>query len=705
MQAGFLCLESGIARAKNSINVAVKNLADIILGVAGFWVIGFGLMFGASSFGVFGTDHFFVSLDTSPWLAAFFLFQASFCATAATIDSGAVAERARFSTYLLLSFIVSVLIYPIFGQWAWGSLYNGQTKGWLESLGFIDFAGSTVVHSVGAWVGLAGVVLIGPRIGKFNADGSANYFQPSNLPLSYLGTFVLLFGWFGFNCGSSLTINADMSGIAVRTLLAACFGGLGGMLVSWVFGTDQLPRAEDIANGVLGGLVGITAGCLTVSTVGSAIIGLVAGGLVFIGNRFIERVCKLDDVVGAISVHGICGAWGTVAVALFIRGDLIGDMGLSRIELLGVQTLGVVCCFAWAFGATFIILLVIKQFTPIRVSENCEMVGLNISEHGARSSLFDLAGVMQRAGSSDRIDSSFLVEEEFGTEAGDLAKSFNQMIMAIEAERRRAQAAVDKLSDQRTLAQDGLRRYKVQVQSSLQSIDHQREQLQDIVLRSSKNAEHLLGSVESIFCRIDKMISTLNDVSVNIFRTVELADQGVKTTFTTSETMRQLNVSSTEIEDVLAMIRDIADKTNLLALNATIEAARAGDAGKGFAVVATEVKSLANQSASSTDRIGGSMTRIKDGANLASVNLAATSRVIDQVKSASEEVSRFIRSSAKEQQDSAEQTREIGKGIRQIIDEMIEGMGTIRLASEQIGENVRESYSEFTQVLDRAGLA
>lgn len=705
MQAGFMCLESGIARAKNSINVVVKNLADLILGVCGFWAVGFGLMFGASSSGLFGTDHFFVSLETSPWLAAFFLFQAAFCATAATIDSGAVAERSRFATYLILSFIVSVLVYPIFGHWAWGSLFNGESKGWLESLGFIDFAGSTVVHSVGAWVGLASVMLIGPRIGKFNADGTANYFQPSNLPLSYLGTFILLFGWFGFNCGSSLSVNSDMAAIAVKTLLSGCFGGLGGMFVSWMFGSDKLPKAEDIANGVLGGLVAITAGCMAVSAAGSAIIGLLAGGLVFAGNRFLERVCKLDDVVGAISVHGFCGAWGTIAVALFIPANLLADMGMTRMGLLGVQALGVASCFAWAFGVTFVILLIIKQFTPIRVSAECEMLGLNVSEHGARSTLFDLAGSMQRAASSDRIDRSFLVAEEFGTEAGDLAKSFNQMILAVEVERERAQSAVDKLSRQRELAHDGLKRYKGQVESSLKSIDRQREQLQDIVSRSSKNAEHVLGSVESIFCKIDKMIETLSDVSQHIGKTAALADQGVSTTLTTSETMRQLNDSSTEIEGVLEMIREIAEQTNLLALNATIEAARAGDAGKGFAVVATEVKNLANQSASSTNRIGGSMNRIKDGAKLASVNLSATSDVIGQVKSASEEVSRFIQSSAKEQRESADQTREIGKDIRQIIDEMIQGMGTIRLASEQIGDNVRDSYSEFTQVLDRAGLA
>ena len=203
MQAGFMCLESGLARAKNSINVAIKNLADFVLAVASFWAIGFGVMFGASQAGIFGTSDFFISVDNT-WRAAFFIFQVVFVGTAATIDSGAIAGRTRFGAYLLLSVLVSVLIYPLFGHWAWASLLHGEQQGWLEALGFIDFAGSSVVHSVGGWVALAGVIVIGPRLGKFDADGTPRRIQPHNMTLAYLGTFILFFGWFGFNGGSTL---------------------------------------------------------------------------------------------------------------------------------------------------------------------------------------------------------------------------------------------------------------------------------------------------------------------------------------------------------------------------------------------------------------------------------------------------------------------------------------------------------------------
>ncbi|MCH8290104.1 ammonium transporter, partial [Candidatus Poribacteria bacterium] len=204
MQAGFMCLESGMARAKNSINVAIKNMADFVLSVVGFWMVGFGLMFGISQSGLFGTSEFLINIGENPWRAIFFVFQGVFCGTAATIDSGAIAERTRFGTYLFVSFITSCLIYPIFGHWVWGSFLNGETPGWLEARGFIDFAGSTVVHSVGGWVALAGVIVIGPRLGKFAEDGTPRKIPAHNLPLVYLGTFILFFGWFGFNCGSTL---------------------------------------------------------------------------------------------------------------------------------------------------------------------------------------------------------------------------------------------------------------------------------------------------------------------------------------------------------------------------------------------------------------------------------------------------------------------------------------------------------------------
>ncbi len=238
MQAGFMCVESGLARAKNSINVAVKNLTDFVVAVAAFWVVGFGIMFGVSNGGLFGTSGFVLE-STDPWVLVFFVFQAVFVGTAATIDGGAVAERTSFRAYLTLSLVTSALIYPVFGHWVWGGALHEATLGadalgWLQRLGFHDFAGSSVVHSVGGWVALAGIVVIGPRIGKFDAEGKPRRIQPSNLPLVYLGVFILFFGWFGFNCGSTLAATKDVAHIAFNTLLAAVFAGLATAATSYL---------------------------------------------------------------------------------------------------------------------------------------------------------------------------------------------------------------------------------------------------------------------------------------------------------------------------------------------------------------------------------------------------------------------------------------------------------------------------------------
>lgn len=705
MQAGFMCLESGLARAKNSINVAVKNMADFVLSVAGFWFIGFGLMFGTTAYGLFGTSDFCVSFENAPWLAVFFVFQATFCGTAATIDSGAVAERSRFATYLFISFVTSVIIYPIFGHWAWGSLYHGDSSGWLENWGFIDFAGSTVVHSAGAWVALASIWVIGPRLGKFNEDGTANRFHPHNLPLMYLGTFILVFGWFGFNCGSTLEATSDVGPIAMTTMLSACFAGISSTFVSWIFGSEKLPQAEDVANGVLGGLVGITAGCASVSAGGAVMIGLMSGVLVFAGTLFIERVLKLDDVVGAIPVHGFCGAWGTLAVGLFARPDVLLDSGMTRFDLIGVQAVGVAACFGWCFGSAIILISLLKCITPVRVDEHDEIIGLNISEHGAKSTLFDLAATMQKAATADHIDQRFRVEPEIGTEAGDLAHAFNHLIEAITSERSRTEAAVESLERQKRLAQAGLTKYRSQVEESLESIDQQRNSLQLILEGSSSNAQKLVGSVQQIFDRIDGMVQSLGTISTQMQEAASLAGQGVATANSSGTTMSQLSESSHEIESVLDMVREIAEQTNMLALNATIEAARAGEAGKGFAVVATEVKQLAKASSDSTDQISGRISRIRQDTRQVSSNLSQTAEVIGQVCAMSDEMNRFIQTSSADQRSSAEQVRQIGSEIESMVEEMLGGMKTIREASETIGQRVRSSYQEFTTVLDEAGLA
>jgi len=373
MQAGFAMVETGFTRAKNAINILMKNLMDFSVGSLGFWAVGFGLMFGATSTGWFGTSGFFLSdyvPGQDPWVLAFWMFQVVFCATAATIVSGAMAERTRFSSYLIYSLVVSTVIYPIFGSWAWGGLYNGG--GWLEGLGFIDFAGSTVVHSVGGWIGLAGAVVLGPRLGKYSADGQARAIPGHNLPLAALGVFILWLGWFGFNPGSTTAANKEISWIFVNTNLAAATGSVLAMIVSWLkFGKPEISMS---LNGALAGLVAITAPCYNVTPTSAIIIGAVAGVLVVMSVLFFERL-RIDDPVGAVSVHGVCGAWGTLAAGLF------NVEGFS-LSVVGVQLLGIVVCFIWAFGLGFIMFKIIEKTVGLRVSPEEESDGLDFSEHG-----------------------------------------------------------------------------------------------------------------------------------------------------------------------------------------------------------------------------------------------------------------------------------------------------------------------------------
>ncbi|MCG8552035.1 MAG: ammonium transporter [Desulfobacterales bacterium] len=376
MQAGFAMVEAGFTRAKNCINIMMKNLMDFSMGSLFYWSVGFGLMFGASKTGFFGTTGFFLSdfkVDGDPWVLAFWMFQVVFAATAATIVSGAMAERTKFTGYLVYSAVLSALIYPIFGSWAWGSLFNGS--GWLEGLGFIDFAGSTVVHSVGGWAALAGAIVLGPRLGKYTKDGGIKPILGHNIPLAALGVFILWVGWFGFNPGSTTTADTSIAMIFVNTNLAAATGAVLAMVVSWVkFGKPEVGMS---LNGALAGLVGITAGCANVAPGSSIIIGAVAGILVVFSVVFFDKI-RIDDPVGAISVHGVCGAWGTLAAGIF-------NIGGTTMKILSVQCIGIVSCFAWTFCTAFILFKLIDTTMGLRVSPEEEMEGLDSTEHGGNA--------------------------------------------------------------------------------------------------------------------------------------------------------------------------------------------------------------------------------------------------------------------------------------------------------------------------------
>jgi Amt family ammonium transporter len=340
MQAGFCCLESGLSRSKNSIHVAIKNIVDVsVVGIL-FWIFGFGLMFGTTSGGLIGTSHFpYINSGTNVFLSAFFLFQLMLCVTATTIASGASAERMRFTAYVILSIVLGGLIYPVFGHWAWTSHFAGKAPGWLESLGFKDFSGSTVVHSIGAWAALASIMILGPRLGRFASEKSARKFKGHNLTLATTGVFILWIGWFGFNGGSEFGFTAHVPQILINTFLASAAGAI--TLLIWQFYQRKHIEIENILNGLLAGLVASSASCDVVAHTSAVMIGIVAAIVMECGTWILER-SQLDDTIGVIPVHGFAGVWGTLAVAIFVPAEFLVHSRLHQFLMASLPSLQLV---------------------------------------------------------------------------------------------------------------------------------------------------------------------------------------------------------------------------------------------------------------------------------------------------------------------------------------------------------------------------
>ncbi|NMF82718.1 ammonium transporter [Nodosilinea sp. P-1105] len=409
MNAGFGMLETGFCRQKNAVNILTKNLIVFALATLSYWFIGFSLMFGGGG-GWIGWGNFFLGgspelygLEADAGLTkdTFFLFQAAFAGTAATIVSGAVAERIKFLDFVIFSVLLTGIAYPITGHWVWSE------DGWLGAMGFEDFAGSTVVHSVGGWSALMGAAFLGPRMGKYTAEGQVSALPGHNLSIATLGCLILWIGWFGFNPGSELAANLAVPYIAVTTNIAAAAGGVAATFTSWAL--SGKPDLSMTINGILAGLVGITAGCFVVGYAGAFWIGLLAGIIVVFSVGFFDSI-KIDDPVGATSVHLVCGAWGTLAVGLFANpnnftqaGDADAVAGLfygGGVGQLGVQILGILSLGLFTVVATSIFWLILKATLGIRVSPEEEMKGLDIGEHGMEAysgflkDTSDMTGVM-----------------------------------------------------------------------------------------------------------------------------------------------------------------------------------------------------------------------------------------------------------------------------------------------------------------------
>lgn len=376
MQAGFALVEAGFARTKNTANILMKNLLDFSFGSLLFWAIGFGLMFGSSQWGLFGKIDLFgkAGWEGNIPATAFLIFQTMFSATAATIVSGAVAERTKFHAYLLYSVCIFGVIYPISGHWSWGG-------GWLSELGFHDFAGSAVVHSLGGWLALMGAFIVGPRLGKYR-KGRTYAIPGHNLTLATLGVFLLWFGWFGFNPCSQLSVTGDskqiISDVFMTTNLAAATGGVAALALAWWrYGKPSLSLS---LNGVLAGLVGVTASCDVVSPVGAVLIGLICGVAMVFAITLFDEVFRIDDPVGAVSVHGICGTLGTILTGIFaVDGGLLYSGGF---QLLGVQLLGAFTYMGWGLATGFLLFKAVDLTIGMRVHKRIEEEGLDIYEHG-----------------------------------------------------------------------------------------------------------------------------------------------------------------------------------------------------------------------------------------------------------------------------------------------------------------------------------
>ncbi|EXJ16473.1 ammonium transporter [Imhoffiella purpurea] len=689
MQAGFTALESGLIRAKNSYNVAIKNISDFLTAVVLYWLFGFALMFGAGESGWIGTSGFDGSLMSEPSDYAFFLFQATFVGTAATIVSGGVAERMKFNAYLIVSAMISLAIYPVSGHWAWGGTFAGGTPGWLAEMGFIDFAGSTVVHSVGGWIALAGVIVLGARRGRFDEQGRPREIPGHNLLMATLGVFLLWFGWFGFNGGSALAATDSVPKIVLNTVLAAAGGGLSALALGFLVRRGQVEVGK-VLNGTLGGLVSITAGCAFVEPNAALLIGAVGGVLVFLAEDAVLRLFKLDDPVGAVAVHGFGGVWGTLAVALFAAPQLLPTGG--NLSQLWVQFVGVASIFLWSFGAGLAVFLGLRTIHDLRVTPEEEELGLNVVEHGARTAWLETMQTMHRIVESG--DLSLRAPVEHATEAGETARAFNRMLDKFQDSIRvmaevaaRVQIDSDRLASLAQQAQSGATCQREDAERTdrfVQEMLGHAGRMLTSARRGVDSGRHAQEQVELGNGRINHLNALVAGLAAELDDASGLAVS--------------LSDQSQSIGEIVDLIREIADQTNLLALNAAIEAARAGEHGRGFAVVSHEVRQLATKTRLATEDIQARIVRLQEESQRAADSLrrgvaeAAQSTeqaesslrslgaIVDAVASIAE-VNREIVEAVEQQHALSEQVGLHIAGINRVTDET-------RRGSLHIGETV-----------------
>ena len=673
MQAGFAAVEAGSTQEKNTANIVMKNVIDFCLGTVMFLIIGFAFMFGLDKFGVIGFSGFFYlgnfeHLGISIPIAAFLLFQTAFAGTAATIVSGALAERTKFFAYVVASIVICSIIYPVAGHWIWGG-------GWLQKMGMIDFAGSTVVHSVGGWVGLIGAYLIGPRIGKYGKDGSISHIPGSNIVTVALGVFILWFGWFGFNPGSTLSaFNLDIAQIAVNTNLAAAVAAIAAMYTSkCLFGKVNVAYT---LNGALAGLVAITAGCQALNTLGAGIVGLFAGILVIYSLEFIDRVLKIDDPVGAISVHAVCGVFGTLMVGLFAtKGGLFYGGG---IDLLITQLIGIISVFVWTTVTAYIMFKIIDYTIGLRVEEKDEEQGLDSSEHKHQHSGSAVKQIINSLNNKDNKSISAMLNLHSDDEMNELTNILNEMAQKQGSLAERLSACSESLSaHSQTLSSSSQ-----EISSTLEEISATTNNISHISLEGTQNANQMVYMSNKV-----KSVANMGNISVqeSIFKINNVLEMSKEMVIA----IKDLNNKSQQIDQVIVVISEIANQTNLLALNAAIEASRAGNDGKGFSVIAQEIKKLADNSAKSANEVKKLIKDMQIKTQNVVNNMEANSLLIEDgtlsVNCAGKSLEEII--------DEIEETNRIIVEVAEGTNLTNDGMNKLSYSTEQISQATQEMTS------------
>ena len=554
MQAGFMCLESGLSRSKNNINVALKNITDFGVAVVIFWAFGFALMYGTSVSGLFGSKFFFFTTKVAGY-QTYFVFQAMFVATAATIISGAVAERLKFFSYVIITFFASGFFYPIVGHWSWAFNFDNPTEkfGWLGKLGYLDFAGASVVHSVGGWIALSVLLIIGSRTGRFRKDSSKKTFQGSNTPIAALGALILWFGWFGFNGGANGAMDIKVPLILINTFLSASFG----LIFSSIMGILVLKKPEPLfmITGPLAGLVSITASCAYVDPADAIIIGSI-GGIISGSTIILLEKIHIDDVVSAIPVHLASGIWGTIAVALFGNFEMMG-VEKTRLEQLFIQLIGIVSIGSFCFFGSYIIFKTINSFFPLRVGKIEEELGLNISEHNASTDTHELLEVLTKQAKSE--DYSNRAPQDPFTDSGIIGTQYNILMNKLEQTEKQKNLWKNRVSQEIKLAMD--------VQKRLMP---KRDIKNFPIFGLNIPAREISGDFYDFYLHDDEVYFTLSDVSgkgVNagmvMAKAITLFKIFARQKFKPNEILFEMNNELKESNPIGTFITSIVGRYNL----------------------------------------------------------------------------------------------------------------------------------------------